>query len=307
MTSIDVLVLGGAGVDTVVYVPELPLPFADSYLVPAIEARAGQTGDGVALGLHALGLRTMHIDLVGQDHEAELVRQLHDKRGVPFTGVCTAAGTKRAVNLVDPAGHRLSLYDGSRGADADRLPPDLVTSLARAARHAHVCITHPCGHALPAVVEAGVSISTDLHNWDGANAYHRTFAYQADIVFLSTTALPDHEAAMREIIRNGRARMVIATAGAEGGYLLRRDTNEVRRFRASPPPAPVKDSNGAGDAFVSGFLLGYLTGAPPDTCVRYGALAGAHACTVPAAGVDPIDRATLLARAVRVHGEDLQA
>ncbi|MEN3307276.1 MAG: acarbose 7IV-phosphotransferase, partial [Micromonosporaceae bacterium] len=54
-TSVDVLVLGGAGVDTVAYVPELPLPFADSYQVPAIETRAGQTGDGVALGLHALG------------------------------------------------------------------------------------------------------------------------------------------------------------------------------------------------------------------------------------------------------------
>ena len=57
-TDYDVLVLGGAGVDTIVYVPELPLPYADSYMVPAIEMRAGQTGDGVALGLAALGLRT---------------------------------------------------------------------------------------------------------------------------------------------------------------------------------------------------------------------------------------------------------
>ena len=29
-TETDVLVLGGAGVDTVVHVPELPIPYADS-------------------------------------------------------------------------------------------------------------------------------------------------------------------------------------------------------------------------------------------------------------------------------------
>jgi hypothetical protein len=55
--AIDVLVLGGAGVDTIVYVRPLPLPFADSYLVPAIEMRSGQTGDFVFMGLSALGLR----------------------------------------------------------------------------------------------------------------------------------------------------------------------------------------------------------------------------------------------------------
>src|SRR5690242_9922591 len=97
-----VLVLGGAGVDTVVSVPDLPLPFADSYLVPAIRTRAGQTGDGVAIGLHALGLPTTHLDVLGDDPEGRLVRDLHEARGVPFVAVPTPAGTKRAVNLVDP-------------------------------------------------------------------------------------------------------------------------------------------------------------------------------------------------------------
>src|SRR5690606_9288721 len=40
-TDIDVLVLGGAGVDTIVHVPELPLPFADSHMIrPGIVTRA---------------------------------------------------------------------------------------------------------------------------------------------------------------------------------------------------------------------------------------------------------------------------
>ena len=293
-TRYDVLVLGGAGVDTIVYVPELPLPYADSYPVPAIEARAGQTGDGVALGVHALGLRTHHVDVLGEDTEGALVLDLHARYGVPFTAVRTAAGTKRAVNLVSPDGRRLSLYDGSRGAAEDRLPSDLVATLAAASRHVHVSITHPCAQALPLLGDA--SVSTDLHNWDGQNPYHEPFARRADIVFLSAVALSDVEGTMRGILERGRAHTVVATAGALGAQVMLRDDPVPRHVPAAPAPGPVVDSNGAGDAFVSGYLFGFLAGESAPTSARYGAVAGAHACTVPATAVDPIDLRTLSAR-----------
>jgi len=293
-TRYDVLVLGGAGVDTIVYVPELPLPYADSYPVPAIEARAGQTGDGVALGVHALGLRTHHVDVLGNDTEGALVLDLHARYGVPFTAVPTAAGTKRAVNLVSPDGRRLSLYDGSRGAAEDRLPSELVSTLAAASRHVHVSITHPCAQALPLLGDA--SISTDLHNWDGLNPYHEPFARRADIVFLSSAALSDVEGTMRRILERGRAHTVVATAGALGAQVMLRDDPVPQHVPAASPTGPVVDSNGAGDAFVSGYLFGFLAGEPASTSARYGAVAGAHACTVPATAVDPIDLRTLSAR-----------
>ncbi|MFF4382597.1 adenosine kinase [Kitasatospora sp. NPDC001547] len=293
-TETDVLVLGGAGVDTIVYVPELPLPFADSYMVPRVEMRAGQTGDFVALGLSALGLRVHHLDMIGADHPGDLVRALHRDRGVPLTEVPLPGGTKRAVNLVGPDGRRLSLYDDTRSDEADRLPEETVRALASVSRHAHVSITYPCAFALPQLREAGVTVSTDLHNWDGANAYHEPFAYGADIVFLSTTALADPERTMRRIVERGRARVVVATAGAEGAYLL--SDGEITHVPVVPPPAPVVDSNGAGDAFASGFLFGWLAGEPVARCARYGAVAGAFACTVPATGTDSIGREELLAR-----------
>jgi acarbose 7IV-phosphotransferase len=294
MTEYDVLVLGGAGVDTIVYVPELPLPYADSYPVPAIQARAGQTGDGVALGVHALGLRTHHIDVLGDDTEGALVRDLHARYGVPFTAVPTAAGTKRAVNLVSPDGRRLSLYDASRGAAEDRLPGPRVSALAAASRHVHVSITHPCAEALPLLGDA--SVSTDLHNWDGQNPYHEPFARRADIVFLSAAALSDVEGTMRRILERGRAHTVVATAGALGAQVMLRGDPVPRHVPVAPAPGPVVDSNGAGDAFVSGYLFGYLHGESAWESARYGAVAGAHACTVPATAVDPIDLRTLSAR-----------
>ncbi|WP_328907883.1 adenosine kinase [Streptomyces sp. NBC_00234] len=294
-TETDVLVLGGAGVDTIVYVPELPLPYADSYMVrPGIETRAGQTGDFVALGVSALGLRTHHFDMIGDDDAGDLVRALHRDRGIALTEVPLPGGTKRAVNLVGPDGRRLSLYDDSRSREEDRLPPATVRALAAASRHAHVSITYPCAFALPELREAGVTISTDLHNWDGVNAYHEPFAYGADLVFLSTTALTDTERTMRRIVERGRADVVVATAGAEGAYLL--VEGELSHIRAVPPPSPVVDSNGAGDAFAAGFLFGRLAGEPPLRCALYGAVAGAHACTVPATRADSIGRDELLAR-----------
>ncbi|WP_322725773.1 adenosine kinase [Streptomyces spongiae] len=293
----DVLVLGGSGVDTIVYVPELPLPFADTHMVPAIETRAGQTGDFLAVGLHALGLRTHHLDMIGDDHEGDLVRALHRDRGVPLTEVPLPSGTRRAVNLVGPDGRRLSLYDSTRTRDADRLPKDAVRALAGAARHVHVSISHPCAHTLPLLGEADVTISTDLHDWDGVNPYHEPFALAADLVFVSVAALRDPERTMRGIAERGRARVVVATAGADGAYQL--VDGELTHIPAVTPDARVVDSNGAGDAFAAGYLFGHLLGESPRRCGLYGAIAGAHACTVPATLHDPIRRDDLLARAAK--------
>lgn len=299
--DIDVLVLGGAGVDTIVYVPELPLPYADSYMIESgIRTRAGQTGDFVALGLSALGLRTHHLDMLGDDPEGDLVRALHRDRDLPLTAVPQPAGTKRAVNLVGPDGRRLSLYDTSRSHPDDRLPQSTVRALARTSRHAHVSVTHPCAHALPALRDSGVTISTDLHNWDGTNPYHEPFAHTADVVFLSTTALTGNpEGTMRDIADRGRAELVVATAGAEGAYLLADD--EVTHIPPVTPPSPVVDSNGAGDAFASAFLFGRLNGEPPHRCALYGAVAGAYACTVPSTDIDAIDRPELIAQVAELE------
>lgn len=293
--DIDVLVLGGAGVDTIVHVPELPLPYADSYMIDSgVRTRAGQTGDFVALGLSALGLRTHHLDLLGDDPEGDLVRALHRDHGIALTAVPQPLGTKRAVNLVGPDGRRLSLYDTSRAHPEDRLPEATVRTLAEASRHAHVSITHPCAHALPVLRETGVTLSTDLHNWDGENPYHERFALAADVVFLSVAALKHPERTMRRVTDRGRAQVVVATAGAEGAYLLADD--ELTHIPAVPPPAPVVDSNGAGDAFASAFLHGWLNRASPRRCAAYGAVAGAHACTVPSTETRAMSRAELLAR-----------
>ncbi|MFB4290573.1 carbohydrate kinase family protein [Nonomuraea sp. ATR24] len=284
----DVLVLGGAGVDSTVYVPELPLPYRDTYHVPPVVDRIGNTGAGVTLGCAALGLDVAFADLIGDDPQGALIRDA--LRGVDCAWGHAEAGTRRSVLLVGPDGRRTSLFD-PKATPGERLPRHLYTGVR--ARHAHVSITDFCRHVYPDL--AGTPTSTDLHDWDGVNPYHEDFAHRSDLVFLSATALPDPPATMRAILARGRAHTVVCTRGADGCLVLTRD-GDLRAFPAAPLPGPVADTNGAGDAFVSGFLYGTLRGLPVDTCARLGAIAGAHACTTPGTHESPITEATLLER-----------
>ncbi|TDE46207.1 carbohydrate kinase family protein [Nonomuraea mesophila] len=285
----DLLVLGGAGVDTTVYVPGLPLPYRDTYHVPPVVDRIGNTGAGVALGCHALGLTVAFADLIGDDPQGALVRRALGALECRWGRA--EAGTRRSVLLVGPDGRRTSLHD-AKVTPGERLPRELYADVRP--RHVHVSIMDFCRHALGDF--DGVPISTDLHDWDGASDHHKDFAYRADLVFLSEAALPDPAAAMRDLIARGRARTVVCTRGARGCLVLTRDGG-VRAFPAEPLPGPVADSNGAGDAFVSGFLYGTVRGRPLEECVRLGAIAGAHACTVAGTHESPIREPLLLARA----------
>ncbi|MEV0821764.1 PfkB family carbohydrate kinase [Nonomuraea rubra] len=286
----DVLVLGGSGVDTTVYVPELPLPYRDTYHVPPVVDRIGNTGSGVALGCHALGLGVVFADLIGDDPQGALIREALS--GLDCRWGRAEAGTTRSVLLVGPDGRRLSLHD-PKATPGERLPRELYTGVDAA--HVHVSISDRCRDVHHDLEDR--SVSTDLHDWDGVNDYHKDFAYHSDLVFLSAAALPDPAAAMRGILRHGRAHTVVCTRGADGCLVLTRDAGEVRAFPAAPLPGPVADSNGAGDAFVSGFLYGLLRGRPLEESVRLGAIAGAHACTVTGTHESPIGEALLLARA----------
>ena len=117
----DVLVVGGAGVDTIVRVDDLPVPFADSHVVPPIDSVVGHTGSGVALGCHRLGLSTCFVDVIGDDHEGRMLLDRFAAEGLRFQHVLHESGTRRAVNLVDRAGRRMSFYDPRHPYD---LAPD---------------------------------------------------------------------------------------------------------------------------------------------------------------------------------------
>ncbi|WP_406211183.1 carbohydrate kinase family protein [Kitasatospora sp. NBC_01560] len=277
----DLLVVGGAGVDTIVRVDRLEVPDGDSHSVPPVLDYVAHTGNGVALGAHHLGLRTAFLDHLGEDPQAELILAEYARQGLPFAHLVSPHGTPRAVNLVDAAGRRFSFYDGRHPAEL-RLPREFYLPYVERSRHVHLSITGPNRDMYPDLHRLGRTSSTDLHDWDGHDPHHRDYAVNSDLVFLSVAGCRGrHEEVMRSVLAAGRATAVIATAGAEGCHLLTREAPDAPALHlpAVDPGRPVVDTNGAGDAFVTGFLYAWFRGRPLPECARAGAVAGAFACT----------------------------
>ncbi|ONK11961.1 carbohydrate kinase family protein [Streptomyces sp. MP131-18] len=276
-TELDVFVVGGTGVDTIVRVPRLPLPERETIMVPPIERYVAHTGNGVAFGCHHLGLRTHLADVIGADPEGDQVRGAYAAAGLSFDHRTHPSGTRRSVNLVDPNGRRVSLYDGRHPVGMTVDPGLYRPALART-RHVHASLADWARHALAEAAGAGPSTSTDLHDWDGVQDYHRDFAYGADLVFISTSALGGRtEETARDILARGRAEAVVAMAGADGSYLAL-PGGPLRHLPAATVPGPVVDTDGAGDAYVAAFLHGRLAGKDWRASMRAGSVAGAHAC-----------------------------
>lgn len=269
---------GGVGIDTIVRVPALPLAMADSIHVPPVADYVAHTGNGVALGLLALAHLPVLIDFIGQDPQAELVHARYRERGLAFEYLVHPRGTRRSVNLVAPDGRRISLYDG-RHPDTLRMPRSFYMPHMQASEHVHLSIVPWAAALFDDAAALGLPVSTDLHDWDGSNPHHLRFARRADLVFLSAAALGDGVFdAMRAILREGRARLVVATAGAAGSHVLERGQERIRHTACAVLDGPVVDSNGAGDAFSSAFLHAWFAGATVDECMRTAAIGGAFAC-----------------------------
>jgi sugar/nucleoside kinase (ribokinase family) len=275
MTQYDVFVVGGVGIDTIVRVPSLPLPDVETIGVKPVESYVGHTGHGVVLGCHHLGLHTGLADVIGDDAEGARIRQAYTDLGLSLSIAFHPSGTRRSVNLVSPDGRRLSLYDG-RHPSGLRVDPDLWRGHVVRARHVHVSIMDFARWALPDALAAECTLSTDLHDWDGENEYHRDFALTADLVFVSTSALRDK--AIDWIFASGRASVVVAMAGADGSYLHVRGEDPVHIPAVEIPGRPVLDTNGAGDAYVAAFLTTWLDGRTFQEAAEAGTIAGAWAC-----------------------------
>ncbi|MFG1678186.1 carbohydrate kinase family protein [Micromonospora sp. NPDC049282] len=271
---VDLLVIGGLGVDVRARVPALPLPAADSLTVPPVELRIGNTGAGVALAAHALGLRVTLVDVLGADPAGDVVRAALARTTVRTVLVDAPAGTRRSVNLVDPAGRRMSLYDPRPWSGPAPFADAELAALVAEAAHVHVSIMDWARDALP-VLRGAAPVSTDLHDWDGENDYHRPFAEAADLVFVSEVKLGERAGKEAAALA---PRTVLVTGGAAGATLHTPDAPPAH-VPAATPPAPVVDTNGAGDAFAAGLIAARLRGADPLEAARYAARVAAAACT----------------------------
>ena len=237
------------------------LPRAEPHMTFARGFREtlGGTSAGKALNLARLGAAVTLRTVVGPDVQADRALGLLRADGVDVIAEVDRDGaTERHVNLMADDGSRVSIYLTMPTLPD---PPAHAARTAAALADADVAVVDLAESARPLLADAaaaGIPVWVDLHDYDGVNPFHREFAAAAAVVFLSSDRLAEPRPSMTEWIRAG-AQLVVCTHGARGATALDADG----RWYDVPaePVDEVIDTNGAGDAFFSAFLVAHRAGA----------------------------------------------
>ena len=227
---------------------------------------AGGGGAVAAVQLRRLAGSALFLTALGNDDAAAELRAELEAYGVNVHAAIHDRPHRRGITHLDAdTGERTITILGGRivprGDDA--LPWDELETLdgvyftagdaaaARAARRARTLVATT--RAVDALAEARVEVD----------------------VLVSSAADPTEAF---DDARRAPARVVVRTEGERGGAYSTAD-GRTGRWAAVPPPGPVVDAYGCGDAFAAGLAFGLAARLPLDEALDLGARCGAHCLT----------------------------
>ena len=260
----QVFVAGPVSWNRLVLLDELPEPRPHTVFATGHRTVLGGTSAGKALNLAHLGVRVTLRTVVGDDEPGRLITDALTAGGVELIAEVVPGPSEQHLNLMTPDGGRLSIYLDQPVLAEPRHDDRALTALAEA----DAAVIDLADHARPllaAARRAGVPVWCDVHDYDGKAEFHRDFA-AADHLFLNDDGMPEAELLDFATSRGGRATVV--TRGAWGAFAA--VDGELHHVSAVPVERIV-DTNGAGDAFLSGYLSAHLTGADTPTALAAGA------------------------------------
>jgi sugar/nucleoside kinase (ribokinase family) len=272
-----VLVLGGASYDAIVHLDSFPNPTPQTIHHCKFHEAVGSTGVGKAANLCKLGFDVDLQILTGNDHQGNIIREYVSKLPLNLLNEIDPNGTERHVNLMNAAGQRISIFLTSTSSN----PPIHYESYLSYIQKADIVVLNIvdyCRNFIPLLKENNKEIWTDLHDYDGENAYHQDFIVASDFIFMSSDNLPDYQDCMMRLIENGK-KLLVCTHGSKGASLLTAQKQWIH--------TPVMDgfervdTNGAGDAFFAGFLYGYTRNLSLDICMKAGHIVAGACITSP--------------------------
>lgn len=280
----DILGVGSATVDDLLYVNAFPLP--DTKIPVSHQERQGGGLTATALVAAArLGAHVAYAGVLGNDDISQWVESDLAAEGIDVSQVVHHADARpiHAVIIVAQEGHtRTILYNvqGRIGAD-DHLPTPEVIQSARVLYVDDFGV--PGGIRAARIARAaGVAVVGDFER--PQTPHLPELLDLVDHLILSErfaaayTGIADPVAAARALWREGRS-LVAVTCGVGGSWYLDSADAEPRHQPAFS--VPVVDTTGCGDVFHGTYAAALTWGFPPADRIRFASAAAALKTTQP--------------------------
>ena len=263
-----ILVLGGISYNLMVDVNEFPAPLPQTIHAKRFHETLGSTGAGKSMALKRLGMDVHFHGVIGEDRYADLIQERMNAEQIPFFYDVDPQGTEWHVNLMKrETGERLSIFLHSPSEEI-ALNEERIEALIEEAHVVFLNIAPYCRRFLPLLRKHRKSVWCDLHSYDGKNAYFDDFIEHAHVLQFSSDSNPDYAETMKTLQQKGKE-LVICTHGAEGATAVDADG---QWHSVAGLPYEVVDTNGAGDNFFAGVLVGRVLGQSVEVALRVGAV-----------------------------------
>ncbi len=273
MKKYDVITSGYVSMDRMIKVRASVKPGFTSIIQNADNAKIyyGGCSTNIAYGLARLGKKALPILRVGADYKEIGYYDFLKDSGVCLEGLKVIENDMTSncyliENLADNE-HITIFYpgamDGKYAGEMDdaffrdaRLGVITVGSKEDNAEFFRKCRQH----ALPLVF--GMKADFDAF----PEAFLKELLYYSDIIFTNEVERCAIEKCfglecITRLLHEGNAKLIVTTLGKEGSLVYRLKDGHVQECRVGILPADrVVDSTGGGDAYIAGFLYGYLEG-----------------------------------------------
>jgi 5-dehydro-2-deoxygluconokinase len=289
----DVLAMGRSSID--LYAHEIGRPMTE---VRSFDAYVGGCPTNVSVGTRRLGLRSVLLTAVGDDQVGEFVTAFLDRERVEtrFIPRKTGKRTSAVLMAIQPPDRFPLTFYRDNCADRALTVDDVARAPVAESRVVFVTgtgLSHEPGRAATfaaaaAARRASVPVVVDVDyradQWDGAPA----FSNEVRTLLQSATLAVGTEEELAAASGSSSVEEGAATLLATGiqALVLKRGARGSTIFRpaAAPTDVPpfcvdVLNVLGAGDAFASGFLYGYLQGWTFERAARLGNACGAIVVT----------------------------
>jgi sugar/nucleoside kinase (ribokinase family) len=240
--------------------------------VESMECHVGGNGANTARALAKLGSPVRLLGALGQDTQAEFILEQLRDAGVDTSGVTRIPGpTAATIVLVNRGGDRQFLHRLGVSALAFELPIEFTRGICDGISHYHLAslflLPHMRMHGaevLRRAQAAGLTTSVDT-NWDAEGKWMSALQPclpRVDILFMNedearmVTGSNDAAHSAEVVLREG-VRTAVMKLGSRGCAIYSGDVEIL----CPAFDVPVRDTTGAGDCFVAGFLAARQRGA----------------------------------------------